>query len=152
MTETIKILLLLMTTLSVLYVVSTWVTSVVIMSTVTNCAYWATCSFSTVNDTCFLSVDNRTITLDKHSASASALYSCVNNLNIKCFYANSRDAIGESLGDYYKTGCRDRYYEFALGNIMTSSVFFIPTVALFIAICIIWKRRDNNVSETQINV
>ena len=143
-------LLLIMTTLSVISVCASWVNSVVVMSKVTDCAYWSVCHFSTVNDTCFLSVDNRAITLDKNTASASALYSCVNNLTIKCFYANSRDAIGESLGDYYKTGCRDRYYENALGNIITSNVFFLPTIALFIAICIIWKRHETSENNTTV--
>lgn len=70
------------------------------------CTYGTSCIFNTVNDTCSLFVDNRTIIIDKTTASPSALYYCYNNSTITCYYAKDPSSIGDILGDYYKTNCQ----------------------------------------------
>lgn len=121
----------------VVFTLAIWISSIATICSIDNCSYGTNCHFSTFNDTCFLSVDNRTLQIDRDTAAPDALVACIRNSTIACYYSKSRDSIGQSLGDYYKTKCTDHYFDILSGLIITNSVVLTVIVVFSVIVLVV---------------
>jgi len=131
------------------YILTLWISSIATICSIDSCSYGTKCYFQTINDTCILSVDNQTIVIDKNTASGDALYACTQNTSLDCYYAKSRDSTGQFLSDNYKTECKDHYYNWLSGIIISDSAILLLILSFYIAISIMDLSHTNkNTSPT----
>ena len=123
-------------------------TTLILNSMVKWCTYGTSCIFNTVNDTCSLFVDNRTIVIDKTAASPSALYYCYNNSTITCYYAKDPNSIGDILGDYYTNQCQSGI-SIVVANAMTFAMASLPLVMYLSYHLAVYFRERNTKNDTK---
>jgi hypothetical protein len=122
-----------------------WIFSIIFISMYKPCSYGTTCQFTTINETCSLSVDNKTMIIDKFTASPAALYACYNNSTITCYYSRVADTSGNVLGDLYQDRCKANGWTYAVTTLIFLSIVVVTTFGYHISGCRKNKTADNGV-------